>query len=556
MEGSPLPVDDDSEKGSETNKSKKKAKKIGLFLVESKPDKPETKPKTPQPERPWLKTVEPEESVKDKKSELDPLADESEIETEKIEEQPSTEAEAPLETVSETEKPEVESQLVQVIREIEAERAPDPDTDPAVEYFRELVIAGEDSETAYEEVMTELGAEEADLVAVEDHVEPDQESMEELRISHMPEASDDEEPEVSVPAGGGAAPPSSPQSPFGPGGPTPPRRNNRNLMPPPAATDKESQTPEYRQAHPAALALLGGVVGYLIGRRRGRIRAEKKLLPVQKKLEKQVEDMQWQLQIKEKQIRKVAAEKVRHDGPLVIEAIKSKVVEKPALKPEESLATVRRRAPEAHQLHGSQPRHEHIGQVLVAASETNTTKAPKGSPETGQAEKQVEARKLSEQLQGRRVDTLNRAELLNLSDKIIVEGSSLRQIYETHLIGERGLRRLVNEHLRGGDIKKALQAEIVEREIDFERDPAMRDMAQAGSGGADGAGKATLNKLIEKASEQVAGSEEAAFFRARANYEAEQIDQQQKQRRLVDVSLTAAIALLIAIVIFLILRRG
>ncbi len=559
MEGSPLLVDDDPEKDSETKKSKKKAKNIGLFLVESKPDKsPEEKEKTKQ-----------------NKAELNPLADESAKPAEKVDSQPVPAAEAPLEAVGEAEKPAVERQIVEIIREMESEQAPDPDTDPAVEYFREKVIAGEDSETAYQEVITELGAEPADLsgleeeqiaepetAAAESDIEPDSDIFEEeLVIDHAPEVAADEEPVAPVqptPASGasGSPAPHRPLSVFGQGGPPTPGGFNPNLAsPPPIAKTEKPDLPERRQAHPAAMALFGGVVGYLIGRRRSRIKTEKRLLPVQKKLEKQVEDMQWQLQIKEKQIRRVAAEKVKQDGPGIIEAIERKIVEKPALKPEEPLISPRRRAPEAHLLHGSPPRHEHIGQVLVAASETAPAKTPERSPETGQAEKQVD-RQLTEQLQGRRVDTLNRAELLNLSEKIVVDGSSLRQIYETHLIGERGLRRLLTEHLRGGDIKKALQAEIVEREIDFERDPAMRDMALAGSGGADGTGKATLNKLIEKASQQVAGSEEAAFFRARANYEADQLEQRHKQRRLIDISLTAAIALLIAIVIFLIVRRG
>ena len=32
------------------------------------------------------------------------------------------------------------------------------------------------------------------------------------------------------------------------------------------------------------MALFGGIIGYLIGRRRGRIKTEKRLMPVQKKL--------------------------------------------------------------------------------------------------------------------------------------------------------------------------------------------------------------------------------------------------------------------------------
>ena len=46
-----------------------------------------------------------------------------------------------------------------------------------------------------------------------------------------------------------------------------------------------------------------------------------------------------------------------------------------------------------------------------------------------------------------------------------------------HLIGEKGLRRVVAEYLRGGDFMKALKRELLEKEKDFERDPKLRDQA-------------------------------------------------------------------------------
>ena len=73
------------------------------------------------------------------------------------------------------------------------------------------------------------------------------------------------------------------------------------------------------------------------------------------------------------------------------------------------------------------------------------------------------------------METLSRAELLSISEHIGVETSSLRNVYETHLIGEHALRRLVAEYLQGGDVQMALRREIVEHEIDHERDPALRD---------------------------------------------------------------------------------
>ena len=212
-------------------------------------------------------------------------------------------------------------------------------------------------------------------------------------------------------------------------------------------------------------------------------------------------------------------------------------VESPEAKP-------RKRQPEAHE-HQGQP--EHLGKFLVAAEAKKPLKTTlEKRPDT--------ARRYSAQ----QIETLSRAELLKLSKEIIVDNSSLRQIYETHLIGERGLRRLIIEHLKGGDVKKALRLEILEREMDFERDPAMRDMAlsmpkiiSAAKGD-----RTELNKLLAKASMQLAGSsEEVAFFRARADFEAKQLSQQQKQRRLLDFMFVSTILVLLTFVLWLALGR-
>ena len=111
---------------------------------------------------------------------------------------------------------------------------------------------------------------------------------------------------------------------------------------------------------------------------------------------------------------------------------------------------------------------ERIGHVLVNS----------GNPKAPEQDKGRWPRNLQNASStGKRIDTLSRAELMDLSEKVIIDGSNLRQIYETHLIGERGLRRLVAEHMHGGDLRKALRQEVLEREMDFERDPALRDLA-------------------------------------------------------------------------------
>ena len=149
---------------------------------------------------------------------------------------------------------------------------------------------------------------------------------------------------------------------------------------------------------------------------------------------------------------------------------------------------------------------------------------------------------------------MNRAELLRLSEKITVDGSTLRQVYETNLIGERGLQRLVSEHFRGGNVKKVLRREIVEREIDFERDPVMRDYAAKVQGQGS---SATLDDLLHQASVATPDDpEEASFLQSRANYEASQQERQRKQRHIMDATLAGTILVLIGLVVALYLTRG
>lgn len=207
---------------------------------------------------------------------------------------------------------------------------------------------------------------------------------------------------------------------------------------------------------------------------------------------------------------------------------------------------------------------ERIGHMLMAASE----KAPishtgKSALEAVRRQAKNFERSLEKPLlpDNKSVETLSRAQLLNISEQIVVDGSSLRQIYETHLVGERGLRHLVEEYLQGGDVKRAIRQEIIEREIDFERDPAMRDHAQDSVEDVkkmdiSKANRAALNKLLDEAASEVQdSSEEAAFFKARALYEAQQLEQHKQQRRWVDVVLTVAIITLLILVIILLSRR-
>lgn len=156
----------------------------------------------------------------------------------------------------------------------------------------------------------------------------------------------------------------------------------------------------------------------------------------------------------------------------------------------------------------------------------------------------------------KRVETLNRVQLLELSEKIIIDGTSLRKIYETHLIGERGMRHIVAEYMKDGDLKQALRQEIIERERDFERDPAMRHLIDQSADAANPErAKQALEELLAKT--EIASDnrrEETAFFKARAHFEAKELTQHKQQRRLLDIALGAIILILLILVILLLMR--
>jgi hypothetical protein len=147
---------------------------------------------------------------------------------------------------------------------------------------------------------------------------------------------------------------------------------------------------------------------------------------------------------------------------------------------------------------------------------------------------------------------MSRQELLAVSSKIRVDGTTLRQIYETRLVGERGLRRMVAEHLKGGDVKRQLRKEIIEREIDFERDPVLRDRAHM----EEELGNPTLKDLLEKAGANQSGeSEEVSFYKARAAYESDEQVRQQQQRRLLDMGMVSVIVVLAIIITLLLFKQ-
>ncbi|HET9098008.1 MAG TPA: hypothetical protein VFN51_00140 [Candidatus Saccharimonadales bacterium] len=311
-----------------------------------------------------------------------------------------------------------------------------------------------------------------------------------------------------------------------------------------------------------------GSLDYLIGRRRGRLKAERKAKRVQKKLEAKVQKIESDLNNKEYVIRKLVSDKARaqRSNQAYEKKIKqpAEIIQKPIDKNiiVQRMEKERAVAPQAQRLHGNKAT-EKIGSLLVTGEAPLLAAAGaallKERPLKPEVKTQAKKTEYVEPLSNARIETMNRNELMDLSSKIIVNGSSLRQIYETHLIGERGLRRLIEEHNRGGDVPRALRNEIVEREIDFERDPILRDSGRvSGNQGASSVDSSViLKRMIKEAEENVSSQEEeVAFYKAKADFELRERQRQQKQRKVIDTAIITVVVILVAVIVMITLLRG
>lgn len=219
-----------------------------------------------------------------------------------------------------------------------------------------------------------------------------------------------------------------------------------------------------RQA--AANLLLGGVVGYFIGRRRGRIKTEKRMATVQKKLERQVEALQANIADKEQRIQ-ILARSTERPRPVVEDS--------PSSVPGRSVAS---------RESVSAARANVVPEVAVVAAaavagvaergRAGGTSVPESSP--------IPAERLQERIIPRDTGELNDRQVLELSANIRVGDTDLKKIYEAKLVSEQGLRNMVREHMEGRDIRRSLAKEFIAKELSFERDPLLRKQIQADAG--------------------------------------------------------------------------
>jgi hypothetical protein len=307
-------------------------------------------------------------------------------------------------------------------------------------------------------------------------------------------------PPASAPAGA-TPPPPRPPRPVGPGlGPSPvpasAAKTGFNTAPiSPAGAGSEYQ-PDYRTNPNATYLLVGGIVGYLIGRRRGRIKTEKRMNVVVQKLEKHVEAKQRELNRKTEALR--AQVKANYESRFHAPATQPENVPS---GPQRETASAQRGEKDAERLEGLVP----LPMPMRAEQPVKISRerAPRTSPEivrmASSERPRVERGTSDNRAERSKTVELDDHDVVRLSETITVGATNLKKIYEAKLVTRTGLRRLVNEHLQGKDIRRGLAREFLAKELSFERDPRFRDvLTDEGLNPARGGGTAAQASMPEQ----------------------------------------------------------
>ena len=154
------------------------------------------------------------------------------------------------------------------------------------------------------------------------------------------------------------------------------------------------------------------------------------------------------------------------------------------------------------------------------------------------------------------VAVLSKNELVKVAENIKIDGTTLKKIFESHLISENGLRRVISTFLRGGNIKRALNREILQRQIDFEKDPVLRDsFGEPEAEKQEVIVKESVNSLLEK--KGINFSNHPSFYQHNAIPKKNNIDYSKKIKKTkpADIILVLVILSLFTLMLVVLLNK-
>jgi hypothetical protein len=205
----------------------------------------------------------------------------------------------------------------------------------------------------------------------------------------------------------------------------------------------------------AGQLLLVGAVGYMLGRRRGRIRTEERMQPIQDKLEKEVKSLHDKVAEREDKIRQLAAEKVLQQP----ETARPQLVERIQARAE------RRRQATEQPVAARRP--EGMGRFALPGAERAAV-----TPERRE----------------KSLNTMTVNELLLIADRIEKDGVSVKTMYENGRLDAEGLRRVVKEFLEGRQLDRILSENLKQLESHEGQPLAQQARDQQAAGAAQSAG--------------------------------------------------------------------
>lgn len=225
--------------------------------------------------------------------------------------------------------------------------------------------------------------------------------------------------------------------------------------------------------------LAAGVVGYMLGRRGGRKKAEAELKPEINKQKKNIKELEKNVKEKED----LVAEAARKEYDKKQAARFEKTTEKPKPGAHEQLgeqkspeATVeptildeevkqKRQIEEREQVVQQQRKQEQEEVIRIHRSESQEKQQIESDRRTPESKPEIERAPET----AKHLEMLSTPALLMLAEKVKVLDTNLRRLYETNQIDRRGVEEVMKEHLAGREIAPVLDKRLLGREVTQER---------------------------------------------------------------------------------------